>query len=100
MKRFTVILSFLLMSGLVYASDVNVSVDVTPPVRTFSTIFPIGALLFGILTPLILARYGMRFLEIEVMSIRGVFKMIFFFVSLVISAILFYYLVYFLNQPI
>jgi len=99
---FLIVLNLLALN-VVRADNVNVVVEVVPPPPvTFATVYPLGALVLGITIPYILIKYGYKFVEMSIFSspFKSVFKMIGYFLTLIIGTILIYYFLYYLLQPI
>jgi len=68
---------------------------------TFMSVFPLGALLFGILVPLVFGMcvYKLLFIEKYELTFSGVLSYIMAGVAITLLAIFFYYIVYFITQP-
>jgi hypothetical protein len=87
---------FLLFTSLVYASDVNVSVDVVPappapPPRLYQ-LSPIAGMLAYVLLPIVFALVAQKYLLGEVeLTVQGLIKYLLIFVMVIIIAVGFAY---------
>jgi len=92
----------LLSLNLVSAQDVNVSVEVTPaPPPTFATVYPLGALLLGVLLPLPIYLFLREYFEgVDITTPKSFLSTIIGFIAFIIGVVGVSLAIWFLIQPI
>jgi len=100
--KWLILFTFFLTVGLVSAEEVNVSTEVVPPpAPTFATVYPLGALILGVLLPLPIYYFLREYFEgLDVSTPRAFLSTIIGFIAFIIGVVGVSLAIWFLIQPI